>query len=39
MWGAETFNELANGVPHMSRSMLITRLRELEANGIPILKC
>lgn len=34
MWGAETFNDLANGVPHMSRSMLIKRLRELEANGI-----
>lgn len=34
MWGARTFTDIANGVPHMSRSMLIKRLRELERNGI-----
>jgi DNA-binding HxlR family transcriptional regulator len=36
LWGASTFTELANGVPHMSRSMLIKRLRELEQNGIVV---
>jgi DNA-binding HxlR family transcriptional regulator len=36
MWGATSFTELANGVPHMSRSMLIKRLRELERNGIVV---
>jgi DNA-binding HxlR family transcriptional regulator len=34
MWGAATFNEIARGVPHMSRSMVIKRLRELEASGV-----
>jgi DNA-binding HxlR family transcriptional regulator len=34
LFGATTFTETANGVPHMSRSMLIRRLRELERNGI-----
>jgi DNA-binding HxlR family transcriptional regulator len=34
LWGATTFTDLANGVPHMSRSMLIKRLRELERNGV-----
>jgi DNA-binding HxlR family transcriptional regulator len=34
LWGASTFGDLAQGVPHMSRSMLIKRLRELERNGI-----
>jgi DNA-binding HxlR family transcriptional regulator len=34
LWNASTFNEIAAGVPHMSRSMLVKRLRELEANGI-----
>jgi DNA-binding HxlR family transcriptional regulator len=34
LWGAATFTDLANGVPHMSRSMLIRRLRELEHNGV-----
>jgi DNA-binding HxlR family transcriptional regulator len=34
MWGATTFTDLAQGVPHMSRSMLIKRLRELERNGV-----
>jgi DNA-binding HxlR family transcriptional regulator len=36
LWGASTFTELADGVPHMSRSMLIKRLRELEENGIVV---
>ena len=36
MWGASSFTELAQGVPHMSRSMLIKRLRELERNGIVV---
>jgi DNA-binding HxlR family transcriptional regulator len=34
MFGAETFTDVARGVPTMSRSMLIKRLRELEANGV-----
>ena len=34
MFGAETFTELAHGVPQMSRSMLVTRLRELERAGV-----
>lgn len=34
MFGATTFTDIANGVPHMSRSMLVKRLRELEHNGI-----
>jgi DNA-binding HxlR family transcriptional regulator len=32
--GATTFTDLAMGVPYMSRSMLIKRLRELEHNGV-----
>jgi len=34
LFGAETFNDIANGVPMMSRSMLIRRLRELERDGV-----
>ncbi len=34
MFGATTFTAIAGGVPHMSRSMLTKRLRELEANGV-----
>ena len=34
MFGATTFTAIAGGVPHMSRSMLAKRLRELEANGV-----
>src|SRR5262249_317404 len=34
MFGATTFTEIANGVPHMSRSMLAKRPRELERNGV-----
>jgi DNA-binding HxlR family transcriptional regulator len=34
MFGADTFSELARGVPAMSRSMLIKRLKELELHGI-----
>lgn len=34
MFGAETFNELARGLPAMSRSMLIKRLGELERAGL-----
>jgi DNA-binding HxlR family transcriptional regulator len=32
--GATTFTDIAKGVPFMSRSMLIKRLRELEHNGV-----
>ncbi len=34
LWGATTFTDIANGVPTMSRSMLVTRLDQLEAAGI-----
>jgi DNA-binding HxlR family transcriptional regulator len=34
MFGATTFSSIAQGVPTMSRSMLIKRLRELERAGI-----
>lgn len=34
MFGADTFSELARGVPAMSRSMLIKRLQQLELAGI-----
>lgn len=34
MLGAHTFNELARGVPAMSRSMLVKRLGELERSGV-----
>lgn len=34
LFGATTFTEIAQGVPHMSRSMLARRLRELERDGI-----
>lgn len=34
MFGATTFTDIANGVPHMSRSMLIKRLHQLEDNGV-----
>lgn len=34
MFGAETFSEIARGVPAMSRSMLIKRLGELERANI-----
>jgi len=34
LWGAATFTDLARGAPHMSRSMLVKRLRELQANGV-----
>lgn len=34
MFGAETFNAIARGVPTMSRSMLVTRLAELERAGV-----
>jgi DNA-binding HxlR family transcriptional regulator len=34
LFGASTFTDIANGVPHMSRSMLVKRLRQLEANGV-----
>ncbi len=34
LWGATTFTEIADGVPTMSRSMLTTRLRQLESSGI-----
>jgi DNA-binding HxlR family transcriptional regulator len=32
--GASTFTGIARGVPHMSRSMLVKRLRDLEHDGI-----
>ena len=34
LFGATTFSAIAGGVPTMSRSMLVKRLRELEAAGI-----
>lgn len=34
MFGADTFSEIARGVPAMSRSMLIKRLGELERSGL-----
>ena len=34
LWGATTFTDIARGVPAMSRSMLIKRLRELERAGV-----
>ncbi len=34
MFGATTFSSIAQGVPTMSRSMLIKRLRELERAGV-----
>jgi DNA-binding HxlR family transcriptional regulator len=34
MFGAETFNAISRGVPHMSRSMLVRRLQELERAGL-----
>lgn len=34
MFGADTFTAIARGVPSMSRSMLVTRLRELERAGL-----
>lgn len=34
MFGAVTFNAIARGVPTMSRSMLVTRLGELEQAGV-----
>jgi len=36
MFGADTFNAIAHGVPTMSRSMLVTRLAELEHAGIVV---
>lgn len=36
MFGADTFSDLARGVPAMSRSMLIKRLGELERAGVII---
>lgn len=34
MFGADTFSAISQGVPSMSRSMLVTRLKELEHAGI-----
>lgn len=34
MFGADTFNEIARGVPSMSRSLLLKRLDELERAGV-----
>ena len=34
MFGADTFSAIAQGVPTMSRSMLVKRLRELEQAGV-----
>ena len=34
MFGADTFSAIANGVPSMSRSMLIKRLGELQRAGV-----
>jgi DNA-binding HxlR family transcriptional regulator len=34
MFGADTFSQILRGVPAMSRSMLVTRLKELERAGL-----
>lgn len=34
MFGADTFTAIARGVPQMSRSVLVTRLEELERAGV-----
>jgi DNA-binding HxlR family transcriptional regulator len=34
LWGAETFTDIAHGVPTMSRSMLVKRLAALERAGV-----
>jgi DNA-binding HxlR family transcriptional regulator len=34
LYGCHTFTEIARGVPAMSRSLLIKRLKELERNGV-----
>jgi DNA-binding HxlR family transcriptional regulator len=34
MFGADTFTAIASGVPQMSRSMLVTRLGELQRAGV-----
>src|SRR5690349_19745315 len=34
MCGSTTFNDLKRGVPLMSRTLLVTRLRELERAGV-----
>ena len=34
MFGADTFSQVLRGVPQMSRSMLVTRLKELERAGL-----
>src|SRR6185436_3142488 len=34
MFGADTFSQVLRGVPQMSRSMLVTRLQELERAGL-----
>ena len=34
MFGADTFSAIANGVPSMSRSMLLKRLDELQRGGV-----
>ena len=34
MFGADTFTAIARGVPQMSRSVLVTRLGELERSGL-----
>ena len=37
MFGADTFTAIASGVPQMSRSLLLTRLRELQRAGVIII--
>ena len=34
LYGCHTFTEIARGVPAMSRSLLIKRLKELERSGV-----
>lgn len=36
LYGCRTFNDIARGVPTMSRSLLIKRLRELERAGVVV---
>jgi DNA-binding HxlR family transcriptional regulator len=34
LYGCHTFTDIARGVPAMSRSLLIKRLKELERSGV-----
>jgi DNA-binding HxlR family transcriptional regulator len=34
LFGSRHFNQLRRGLPHISRSLLVARLRHLEDNGV-----